>query len=179
VRELAQDYLQLLQRFSTNAQRVVDKMPTNFQLVGLIHAAFPHARFVHVQRDPLDTALSIYFQYFDDAHAYANDLQDIAHFTDEYRRLMQHWRTLLPADAMLELQYEDLVTDYEPQARRLLEFAGLPWDARCLDATQQQRTVSTASNWQVRQKVNSNAIGRWRHYAAHITPIIGLQPTKA
>jgi len=175
VHELAQAYLQLLQRFSPDAARVIDKMPSNFQMLGLIHAAFPQARFIHVQRDPVDTSLSIYFQHFDEAHAYANDMQDIVHYTMEYRRLMQHWRTLLPKDAMLELQYEELVTDLEQQTRRLLDFVGLPWDARCLDATQQQRAVSTASNWQVRQKINNSAIGRWHHYAEHITPLLQLK----
>jgi tetratricopeptide (TPR) repeat protein len=177
--ELAQEYLQLLQRFSNDAKHVIDKMPSNFLMLGLIHAAFPHARFIHVRRDPVDTALSIYFQYFDEAHAYAHDLHDIAHFTGEYRRLMQHWRTLLPTGTMLELQYEDLVGDYEAQARSLIDFAGLPWDVRCLDATQQQRTVTTASNWQVRQKVNSNAVGRWRRYSAHIAPLMALQSADA
>ena len=175
VRELAREYLQLLRQFSPDAQRIADKMPANFLMTGLIHAALPQARFIHVMRDPADTGLSIYFQHFDSAHAYANDLRSIAHYTLQYRRLMQHWRSLLPPDALLEVQYEELVTDPAAQSRRLIEFTGLPWDARCLEFTQHRRAVGTASNWQVRQPVNRNAIGRWRHYEQHIGPLLALR----
>ncbi|MGA2190341.1 MAG: tetratricopeptide repeat protein, partial [Steroidobacteraceae bacterium] len=94
---LGEEYLRLLQGLSADGERVVDKMPTNFLLLGLIHAALPHARIIHLQRHPIDTCLSIYFQRFEGANTYANDLADLAHYYGEYRRLMQHWRSILPA----------------------------------------------------------------------------------
>jgi tetratricopeptide (TPR) repeat protein len=171
---LTVEYLEVLGTVSPAALRVVDKMPTNFAFLGLIHALFPHARFIHMQRHPLDTCLSIYFQNFDAAITYANDLGDLAHYFQEYQRLMQHWRALLPADVMLEVTYEELVSDQESWSRRMIEFIGLPWDPVCLEFHRVRRTVLTASKWQVRQKISNAAVGRWRNYANHLGPLRDL-----
>ena len=171
---LGGEYLSLLHGLSPDALRVVDKMPTNFFLLGLIHTALPQARIIHVRRHPIDTCLSIYFQYFEAANTYANDLEDLAHYTREYRRLMRHWADVLPAHALLEVSYEQLVAEQESQIRRMLDFVDVEWDSRCLDFHQTPRTVVTASRWQVRQKINSSSVGRWRHYEPHIGPLRAL-----
>jgi tetratricopeptide (TPR) repeat protein len=171
---LSVDYLRLLDSVSSDALRVVDKMPTNFAFLGVIRAVLPHARIIHLQRHPLDTCLSIYFQNFDAAISYANELGDLAHYYREYRRLMQHWRGLFPADVMLEVPYEELVSDQESWSRRMIEFIGLPWDPACLEFHRVRRTVLTASKWQVRQKINSAGVGRWRNYARHLGPLQDL-----
>ncbi len=164
----AQQYLLLLQIQSAKAQRVVDKMPANFLQLGLIHAALPRARIIHVQRDPIDTCLSIYFQDLRTTLSYANDLGDLAHYYAEYRRLMEHWRSALPAHVMLDVRYEDLINDTETWSRKMLAFIGLHWDARCLQFHQTERDVLTASRWQVRQRISTSSIGRWRHYQEHV-----------
>jgi tetratricopeptide (TPR) repeat protein len=171
---LGVDYLRVLDTVSPEALRVVDKMPTNFAFLGVIHALFPLARIIHLQRHPLDTCLSIYCQNFDAAITYANDLADLAHYYREYQRLMQHWRVLLPADVMLEVPYEGLVSDQESWSRRMIEFIGLPWNPACLEFHRVRRTVLTASKWQVRQKINSTAVGRWRNYAKDLGPLRDL-----
>jgi tetratricopeptide (TPR) repeat protein len=172
--KLAADYLRLLSGFSPDAQRVVDKMPGNFLHLGMIRAAFPNARIIHMQRNPVDTCLSIYFQHFNLSHAYANDLDDLAHYATQYRRVMAHWRALLPPQAMLDVPYEGLVQDQEGWSRKMLEFIGLPWDPRCLDFDQSARTVSTVSNWQVRQKISTASVERWRHYEQFVAPLLPL-----
>jgi len=86
----------------------------------------PYARIIHMQRHPIDTCLSIYFQNFFGMGPYANDLEDLAHYYGEYVRIMQHWRTLLPATALLEVPYEALVGDQESWSRRMVDFIGLP-----------------------------------------------------
>jgi len=161
LRKLADDYLRLLEDLSHDALRVVDKMPTNFAFLGLIHAALPNARIIHMRRNPIDTCLSIYFQHFETAVSYANDLEDLAHYYTQYLRIMKHWRLILPEDAILDVSYEGLVNDQEAWSRKMLEFVGLPWDPRCLDFHETHRTVITASKWQVRQKINSASILRW------------------
>jgi tetratricopeptide (TPR) repeat protein len=171
---LTAEYLQILGDASPGALRVADKMPTNFAFLGLIHALFPHARIIHLQRHPLDTCLSIYFQNFDAAITYANDLGDLVHYFQQYQRLMQHWRALLPADVMLDVPYEELVADQESWSRRMIGFIGLPWDPACLEFHRVRRTVLTASKWQVRQKISSTAVGRWRNYADHLGPLRDL-----
>ena len=180
--KLADDYLRVLATASAQAtptvegavERVVDKMPVNFLWLGLIHAALPNARIVHLQRNPLDTCLSIYFQHFESAYSYANDLEDLAHAYSEYLRVMAHWRAILPAGAMLEVPYEALVADQQTWTRRMLEFIGLPWDARCIDFHQTSRTVITTSRWQVRQKISAASVGRWRHYEKFLGPLLRL-----
>jgi tetratricopeptide (TPR) repeat protein len=167
-------YLELLQRLSADAERVIDKMPGNFWCLGAIHEALPNARIIHMQRDPVDTCLSIYFQHFKNALPYANDLRDLVHFHGEYQRLMSHWRATLPADVMLEVPYEGLVTDQEAWTRRMLRFIGLAWDSRCLDFHHSSRSVTTASKWQVRQKLNRSSIQRWKNYEPFIGPLATL-----
>jgi len=168
---LGRDYLALIGARAGQALRVIDKMPANFLYAGLIHAAFPHARILHVQRHPLDTCLSLYFQNFGERHPYANDLDSLAHYYGEYLRLTRHWRAVLPAAALLEVPYEALVGEQEYWTRRILKFVGLPWDARCLEFHRTERVVITASRWQVRQKINTRSIGRWRNYEPYLAPL--------
>lgn len=170
----AEKYLSLLAGFSADASRVIDKMPANFMNLGLIHAAFPHARILHMSRNPLDTGLSIYFQIFSNAHLYANDLEDIAHYFTQYSRLMVHWQSTLPKGTILEVPYEKLVADPEAGIREIVQFVGLPWDPRCLRFNETERTVITASNWQVRQRISTSAAGRWRNYERYLGPLRSL-----
>jgi len=171
---LGREYLQQLQRISPVAMHVVDKMPSNFLHLGLIHAALPNARIIHLKRDPIDTCLSIYFQDFDVAHSYANDLGDLADYYQAYLRLMRHWRGVLPAHALLDVPYEALVQDPATWSRRMLEFVALPWDARVLEIDQSRRAVTTRSRWQVRQKINNASVARWRNYREFIGPLAAL-----
>jgi tetratricopeptide (TPR) repeat protein len=168
---LGRQYLASFATLPVAAARVIDKLPSNFKNLGLIHAALPDARFIHLERHPLDTCLSIYFQGFTAAHAYATDLSDLAHYYREYRRLMAHWRATLPPHLLLEVRYESLVEDPEHWARRMLAHLDLPWDPRCLEFHQTERPVLTASSWQVRQPIGKGAIGRWRRYARHLEPL--------
>ncbi|MBS0417171.1 MAG: sulfotransferase [Proteobacteria bacterium] len=173
---LAQDYLHRLHARAPSALRITDKMPANFFYVGLIHSVFPRARIIHMQRHPLDTCLSIYFQSFFDPTPYANDLSSLAHYYQQYQRIMAHWRRVLPSHVLLEVPYEGLVQDPELWTRRMLEFIGLPWDPACLQFHRSDRAVITASRWQVRQKINAGSVGRWRNYAKHLAPLRSLAP---
>ncbi|MBV8496056.1 MAG: sulfotransferase, partial [Gammaproteobacteria bacterium] len=172
--QVGRDYLERMRGLSHGAQRVIDKMPANFLYCGLAHAVFPRARIIHMQRHPLDTCLSIYTQNFFRMGSYANDLEDLAHYYTQYLRIMDHWRALLPAHALLDVPYEGLIAEPEAWTRRLLDFLGLPWDARCLEFHQTERTVLTASRWQVRQKINAASAGRWRNYEKHLAPLMHL-----
>jgi len=151
--------------------RITDKMAANFLYAGLIHAVFPQARLIHMQRHPLDTCLSVYFENFFNVSPYANDLDDLAHYYREYLRLSAHWRRVLPAGTLLEVPYEGLSRDAESWTRRMLEFIELPWDARCLEFHETDRVVTTASPWQVRQRISAASVGRWRHYERYLAPL--------
>lgn len=172
--KLAEDYLRLLGHLSADALRVVDKMPVNFLCLGLIHAALPNARIIHMRRNPIDTCLSIYFQHFVTAHTHANDLVDLAHYYREYLRVMRHWGSVLPEGAILEVPYEGLVGEQDAWSRKMVEFIGLPWDPRCIDFHCTDRRVSTASKWQVRQTISKSSIDRWRNYEKFAGPLLSL-----
>jgi len=124
-----------------------------------------------MRRHPLDTCLSVYFQNFFSVSPYANDLGSLAHYYGQYLRLMAHWRRILPAAALLEVCYEELVADAEHWTRRMLDFIGLPWDPQCLEFHRTDRVVITASRWQVRQRINAGSVGRWRNYENYIAPL--------
>ena len=173
---LAAEYDALLATLAGGKRVVVDKMPVNFAHLGAIHAALPGARIIHMRRHPLDTCLSIYFQNFHVAHTYSNDLDDLAHYYEEYRRLMSHWLAVLPPEAVLEVPYEALVAEPQIWSRRMVEFAGLPWDEACLEFQEVSRAVRTFSRWQVRQKISAGSVERWRRYAAHVGPLRRLDP---
>ena len=168
---VARDYLARVTAVAGERARVIDKMPANFLYLGLIHATFPRARILHMGRHPLDTCLSIYFQNFFNMGPYANDFGNLAHYYEEYLRVMAHWRAMLPPTALLEIPYEGLLADQEGWTRRMLDFIGVPWDPKCLDFHQTERVVITASRWQVRQRLNSTSAGRWRNYARHLAPL--------
>jgi tetratricopeptide (TPR) repeat protein len=168
---IAGDYLERLRILSGGAARVVDKMLTNFLYAGIIHAALPGARIIHMRRHPVDTCLSIYFQSFFNMAAYANDLDHLADYYAQYVRITDHWRSVLPTARFLEVPYEELIQDQEGWTRRMVDFVGLPWDPKCLDFHETERTVITASKWQVRQKIHGRSAGRWRHYEKHLGPL--------
>ena len=175
---LARAYLDVLGASRRQARRVVDKMPANLMRLGLIHAALPNAKIIHMRRDPIDTCLSIYFQHFEPTLTYANDLGDLA---DHYRhqdRMMSHWRRTLPAGAMLEVDYEALAAEPRSTLHEVLRFVGLAWNDACLDFHKTRRTVITASKWQARQQINTGSIGRWKRYESFIEPLLALGPAK-
>jgi tetratricopeptide (TPR) repeat protein len=174
-RKLAQDYLRVLSGYSADAARVVDKAPINSDYLGLIHAVFPKARVLYLQRDPIDVCLSCYFQQFSPVMSYTMDLGDLANFYREHRRLMAHWRAVLPRDTLLEVPYAELVAKQETWTRRILEFLGLPWDDSCLEFHKLNRAVTTASTWQVRQKIYKSSVARWRNYEKFIQPLLSLR----
>jgi hypothetical protein len=174
-RKLAAGYLRELDAYSSSASRVVDKATVNSDYLGIVRSVLPNARMIYLQRDPVDTCLSCYFQQFSPAVDFAMDMSDLAHYYREHRRLMSHWRSALPEGCLLEVPYADLIADQEVWTRRIVEFVGLEWDARCLNFHQTERTVLTASFWQVRQKLYKSSIGRWRNYQKFIGPLLELK----
>jgi tetratricopeptide (TPR) repeat protein len=160
-----------LHRLGCGALRVVDKLPDNMILIGLITRLFPRARIIYCSRDPRDISLSCYFQLFvDGAQHFSYDLADCGKRCREIERLAAHWLQLLPHH-MIEINYEALVGDLEGQSRRLIDFLGLKWEPSCLDFHRTERTVATVSHWQVRQPIYTSSIGRWRKYEKHLEPL--------
>jgi tetratricopeptide (TPR) repeat protein len=170
-RRLAKEHIVKLYGQAKGALRVVDKMPDNILLVGLIARLFPRARIIWCSRDNRDTALSCYFQMFaPGAQHFSYDLADCGHRMRLIGRLARHWMTLLPI-RMIEVNYEALTGDLEGQSRRLIEFLGLGWEPACMDFHRTERPVATVSYWQVRQPLYQSSVGRWRNYERHLGPL--------
>lgn len=171
IRQLANAYLGELRRIGgTRAQRISDKMPGNFLHLGLITLLFPRARIVYCQRDPLDTCISCYTNNFAGDLPFAYRLRHLGHYYHQHAQLMQHWEATLP-QGIFTVNYERLVTQPETEIPRLIEFAGLPWDARCLQPHLTKRAISTASNVQVREPIYQRSIGRAECYSQWLNPL--------
>ena len=124
----------------------------------------PHARIIHCQRDPIDTCLSIYTNLFQSRVNFAARKEDLVFVYQQYLRMMDHWRKVLPADIFLDVPYERLIADREAETRRLIAFTGLEWNDSCLRPEENDRAIGTASAWQARQPVYETSMQRWRHY---------------
>jgi tetratricopeptide (TPR) repeat protein len=163
-----QQYLDALKQRSKGKAIVTDKMPQNFYFLGLIAAAFPEARIVHVKRDPAAVCWANYSKYFVlDGLDYCYDLDDILHYQELYKDLMKYWHQALP-DRIYDLNYEVLTEDQEDQTRKLISHAGLDWDDGCLLPQRNDRPVATASNVQVREKVYQGSSDRWKRYKPYL-----------
>ena len=168
---LGRRYLEKAEALFPGAPRITDKNPFNFENLGLIALILPGARIVHCRRDALDICASNYTAlYQGNQAAFSYGLEGLAHYYRCYEDLMAHWRSVLPAP-LLEVSYETLVQDTEIEARRLLEFCGLPWDARCLAVEDSGAPVLTASDVQVRGPITNASIGKWRRFEAELEPL--------
>jgi hypothetical protein len=171
--EIGRRYERETRRYRSGKPRFIDKMPNNFATVGLLALAMPHARFINARRDPRDTCLSCYKQLFARGQSFSYDLMELGDYYVEYQRMIDHWQAVLPG-RVLDVQYESVVADLEGQARRLLEFCGLPWEDACLRYYATERAVRTASSEQVRRPIYGDAIGVWRHYEAELAPLLDV-----
>jgi len=172
--KFADRYERLLKSIDASRPRVVDKMPTNYQLIGLINLAFPKAKIIHVQRDPIDTCLSIYATPNRTKHPWAHDKSNIVFNYRIYQRLMDHWRSVISPESMLEIRYEDLVSDLEGVSQSIVEFCELSWNDACLRPQDNDRSVVTPSVWQVRQPVYRTSVSRAKRFEGLLGPFSTL-----
>jgi tetratricopeptide (TPR) repeat protein len=170
----AADYSTLFRGIEPNAVRVTDKMPLNFQWAGLIHRALPRATIIHCRRNPLDTALSIHQTHFNPRMAFPTGGTDLVGYVRAYQRLCAHWRSILPPERFIEIEYEELTAAPEPVIRQLIAACGLDWHEACLSPDKNPRVVRTPSKWQARQPIYPTAVGRRRAYEPWLGPLRAL-----
>ena len=167
----AQNYLAALHALAPDAKRVVDKMPGNFNYLGLVGPSLPGAKIIYCARDPRDIGLSIFTFRFHGVHGYAHDLADLGWYIAQHERLMTHWKTALP-DQIMTVRLSDWVDDFDGTLARLLAHVDLPPDPNCTRFYESDSRVKTVSRAQVRQPINSRGLGRWRAYANELEPLI-------
>lgn len=144
-----------------------DKLPNNFPQVGFLHLILPNARVINARRHPLDSCLGAYKQLFGKGQHFTYDMMDLADYYRQYYVTMQHWHTVLPGK-VLDVHYEETVSDLEGQVRRILEHCGLPFEDACVRFHETERAVKTASSEQVRRPIYREALGKWRRYEKYL-----------
>ena len=167
----AKDYLGVLREIGPTAARVTDKMPFNFLWAGLIHLSFPRATIIHCRRAAIDTALSIHQTHFHPTLAFPTGGAELVGYFHSYQRLIDHWRSVLPSDTFIDVDYEELTCAPEPVIRRIIAACGLAWHDACLRPESNPRAVKTPSKWQTRQPIYRTSVARWRRYEPWLGPL--------
>lgn len=168
----AKNYQQAIGQGAGDAKRITDKLLTNYFFLGLINLLFPKAKVIHTRRDPVDTCLSGFTKLFKDDMPHSYDLSELGRYYGKYRELMEHWDEVLPEGFMTTVAYEDVVADTEKEAKRLIEFLGLPWNDKCVDFHKSDRPVKTASVAQVRRPIYNTSVQRWKKYGPRLQPLV-------
>jgi tetratricopeptide (TPR) repeat protein len=166
------NYQQTLSQGAGDAKRITDKLLTNYFFLGLINLMFPNAKVINTMRDPVDTCLSGFTKLFKDDMPHSYDLGELGRYYGKYRELMEHWHKVLPEGFLTTVVYEDVVADTEKEARRLIEFLGLPWNDKCVEFHKSDRPVKTASVAQVRKPIYKTSVKRWKKYGAGLQPLV-------
>ena len=160
----AEEYIRQTKLIGHGARFVTDKYNDNFFNLGFLHLAFPNARFIHCRRNGLDTCVSLYMTPFRKKNPLFRNREDILAYYDQYSAFMTHWRKVLPADRLLEVDYEDTIANNEEVARRIIAYCDLEWEDSCLRHEDNKRVINTPSRWQARQPIYSTSVERWKRY---------------
>lgn len=167
---IARGYMDAVQYRLGSSPMFIDKLPFNFLYLGFIIRAWPHARIVSLVRHPVDSCFSMYKQVFTWAYKFSYNLDTLADYYVAHERLARHWRTHL-GDRLIEVAYEELVADQEAQTRRLLDRLGLDFEEACLNFDKNLAPTTTASNIQVREKVHTRSVHKWKRFERQLQPL--------
>lgn len=170
IRLFGDEYLDLVDYALADEPIFIDKLPYNFLFLGFIAKAWPDAKIVHLNRHPLDACFAMYKQVFTWAFKFSYTLDNLAEFYIAYRRLMDHWREVL-GDRLVEVHYEDLVSDTEPQIRGLLERLDLDFEDACLHFEKNKAASATASSVQIREKAHTRSVDKWKRFETQLQPL--------
>jgi tetratricopeptide (TPR) repeat protein len=175
LRGLADRHLEKLRALAPgDFARITDKMPDNYMYIGFLAMMFPKATFIHSKRDLRDIAVSCWMTDFRSI-VWANSVDHIASRFQQYTRIMNHWRSVLPVP-LIEVEYEETVADIESVARRMIAACGLEWEPACVEFYRNDRPVRTASVTQVRQPVYSRSVARWKKYEPSLGELFARLP---
>lgn len=166
------EYLKRIQKLNPDARLIVDKMPGNFQYAGLISKILPQAFIINTHRNPMDCCVSNFTQLFQHTIPYTNDLGELGRYFNIYSDLRDHWRNVLPPEIFYDVSYENVIDNFDNEARKLINFVGLKWEVSCLSFYKNNAIVRTASAAQVRKPIYKSSIGKWHVYKKHLGPLM-------
>jgi hypothetical protein len=168
--DFGQVYLDETAVYRTSKPFFIDKLPANFERIGLIHKILPQAVIIDARRHPMDCGFSAYKQHFASGHEYSYNLDHIGQYFNIYLQLMDHWDSVLPGKVKL-VQYEDMVRNTENSIREILAHIGVDFEEACLRFYENKRAVKTASSEQVRQPIYTKSVGRWQTVSEQLKPL--------
>ncbi len=140
--------------------------------LGYLYLILPNAKFIHSRRHPIETCLSAYRIHFAKHQHWSDELRTMGKYYRIYTEMMQHWKEVLPEGTILDVRYEDMVSDLERESKKLAAFIGMPWSESCLSFHRSGRAVITASASQVSQPIYKDSTNRWRKYEPYLTPLL-------
>lgn len=171
LRSLGENYLESARRFKkTDRPFFTDKMPSNWQHIGLIQLMLPEAKIVDARRHPLACCFSNFTTYFNLQTSVPNSLEELAQHYGHYVRMMAHFDAVAPS-RIQRVHLERVIADFENEVRRLLAYLNVPFDQGCLRFNENSRAIHTPSAAQVRQPINTEGLGRWRNYEKWLSPL--------
>jgi tetratricopeptide (TPR) repeat protein len=170
VRELGEGYIETTRIQRRGLPFFIDKMPNNFQHIGLIHLILPNSKIIDARRHPMAGCFSNFKQLFARGQTFTYNLTDLGHYYRDYVTLMDHWDEILPG-RVHRVQYESMVSNTDSEIRALLDYCGLPFEEQCLRFFETQRAIRTPSSEQVRRPVYTEGVEQWRHFEGHLDPL--------
>lgn len=168
---IAEGYLNDIQYRLNDNPYFIEKLPYNFLFAGVITKAFPNAKLIYIDRDPIDVCFAMYKQVFTWAYKFSYDLENLAEYFNHHKKLLKHWHKLL-GDKLITVQYEALVSDPEAQIKQLLKALGLEYHPDCLNFHENKSASTTASSTQIRSKIHTESVKKWTHFENHLQPLI-------
>jgi tetratricopeptide (TPR) repeat protein len=176
LRTFAKQNKTFLNKSKSNQVFIANKMLSNFFYIGFIRTILPNAKIIHTMRNPMDSCFSCFGRFFEKTMNFTYSLKEIGEYYVRYIQLMEHWHKVVPNTYLLDVSYENLVTNFESEARRILEFLELPWDDNCLSFHKNKRLVETASIAQVQKPLyqsSANRTTRFLPYLGELKNIVG------
>jgi tetratricopeptide (TPR) repeat protein len=169
-RALGAKYLADTAVYRSGRALFIDKMPNNFRHIGLVRLMLPNAKIIDARREPMACCVSNLKQLFANGQEFTYSTEDLARYYRTYLELMRHWDQALPG-WVLRVHHEDVVDDLEGSVRRILDHCGLPFEQRCVDFHENQRSVRTPSSEQVRQPIFRDGLDQWRAFEPWLAPL--------
>lgn len=164
-------YLSKLTSLADGEKYITDKLPGNFERIGIINALFPNAKIINTNRNKLDVCISCFFQNFGGKHMYTCNLESMAHAYEYYEDIISFWREHSDIN-IYDTSYENLTTNTKDEVSKLLGYLEIPWSDACLEHHKSKRLTKTASFDQARQPIYTGSIDRWKNYKEHIPKLI-------
>lgn len=168
--ELGRHYLEKTKYLWGDKEYFIDKLPHNYLHLGFFAAAFPDSPIIWIKRNPMDACLAMYKQLFTSIYEFTYDFDDLARYYAMYEKLYRHWKSIL-GNRIVEIEYENLVTDIAAETKTALGRMNLAYEAECIDFNKNIIASSTASSVQVREKIHTRSVGKWKYFAQNLQPL--------